>query len=86
MLYSTEYRPEILKYFDDYFNYGGLHESNSLSSKRDYILSVYQKIYLGDIATRYIVENNFALKVIFKKNCRECETANVYHRFYLVGS
>ena len=69
-----------MKYFDDYFNYGGLPESNSLSSKRDYILSVYQKIYLGDIATRYVVENNFALKVMFKKIAESVKQPMSYSR------
>ncbi len=80
MLYSTEYKSEILRYFDDYFNYGGLPESNSLSSKRDNILSVYQKIYLGDIATRYVVENNFALKVMFKKIAESVKQPMSYSR------
>ncbi|MCF8352793.1 MAG: ATP-binding protein, partial [Bacteroidales bacterium] len=36
-------------------------------SKRDYLTSVYQKIFLGDIAARHTVENTFALKILFKK-------------------
>ena len=30
-------------------------------------MSVYQKIYLGDIASRHKVENTFALRLMFKK-------------------
>ncbi len=66
-LYATGQRAEVLRHFDDYFHHGGLPEGAELSSKRDYLSSVYQKIYLGDIATRHAVENTFALKVLFKK-------------------
>lgn len=66
-LYATQQRSEILRAFDDYFHHGGFPEGAGLSSKRDYLSSVYQKIYLGDIATRHAVENTFALKVLFKK-------------------
>ena len=42
-------------------------EGALLASKRDYLSSVYQKIYLGDIAARHSIENTFALKLMFKK-------------------
>lgn len=79
-LYSTEYRSDILNKFDDYFNYGGFPEGASLSSKRDYLSSVYQKIYLGDIATRHTVENTFALKVLFKKIAESVKQPMSYTR------
>ncbi len=66
-LYATEQRSEVLRHFDDYFHHGGFPEGAELHSKRDYLSSVYQKIYLGDIATRHSIENTFALKVLFKK-------------------
>lgn len=66
-LYGTESRAEVLRMFNDYFSFGGFPEGASLASKRDYLSSVYQKIYLGDIAARHSIENTFALKVMFKK-------------------
>lgn len=66
-LYATECRAEVLRYFDDYFHFGGFPEGAELKAKRDYLTSVYQKIYLGDIATRHAVTNTFALRVLFKK-------------------
>ena len=66
-LLSTRGRAEVLQRFNDYFYYGGFPEGAELSAKRDYLTSVYQKIYLGDIATRNGIENTFALKVLFKK-------------------
>lgn len=66
-LLSTEAKAGILRKFNDYFYFGGLPEGAKLLVKRDYLTSIYQKIYLGDIATRHAVENTFALRVLFKK-------------------
>ena len=66
-LVATESKAEILRKFNDYFFFGGFPEGATLNAKRDYLTSVYQKIYLGDIATRHSIDNTFALRVLFKK-------------------
>lgn len=66
-LLSTEGKAEIARTFNDYFYFGGFPEGAALSTKRDYLTSVYQKIYLGDIAARHKVDNTFALRILFKK-------------------
>ena len=66
-LLATETKAEILRKFNDYFYYGGFPETVGLPVKRDYLTSVYQKIYLGDIAARHAIDNLFALRVLFKK-------------------
>lgn len=66
-LLSTEGKAEMLRKFNDYFYFGGFPEGADLAAKRDYLTSVYQKIYLGDISARHAVENTFALRVLFKK-------------------
>ena len=66
-LFATETKAGILRKFNDYFYYGGFPEGAEFSAKRDYLTSVYQKIYLGDIAARHAVENTFALRMLFKK-------------------
>jgi uncharacterized protein len=66
-LLSTEAKAEILRKFNDYFYFGGFPEGAELSSKRAYLTSVYQKIFLGDIAVRHAVGNTFALRILFKK-------------------
>ena len=66
-LFSTKEKAEILRKFNDYFYFGGFPEGAKFTAKRDYLTSVYQKIYLGDIATRHSVDNTFALRIMFKK-------------------
>ena len=60
-------RAAIQRYFAEYFRFGGFPEGATLASKRDYLTSVYQKIYLGDIAARNRIENTFALRILFRK-------------------
>jgi uncharacterized protein len=66
-LAATASKAEIWRKFNDYFFFGGFPEGATLNAKRDYLTSVYQKIYLGDIATRHSIDNTFALRVLFKK-------------------
>ena len=66
-LLTTIGKAEMLRSFNDYFHFGGFPEGATLLSKRDYLTSVYQKIFLSDIATRHSVNNTFALKVLFRK-------------------
>jgi predicted AAA+ superfamily ATPase len=64
---ATATRAILQHHFDEYLQYGGFPEGAHLRSKRDYLMSVYQKIYLGDIAARHRIENSFALRFLFKK-------------------
>ena len=67
ILLSTKGRADVLRQFNSYFYFGGFPEGAMLLSKRDYLTSIYQKIFLGDIVVRHSVENIFALKILFKK-------------------
>lgn len=66
-LSATESKAEVWKKFNDYFRFGGFPEGARFSAKRDYLTSVYQKIFLGDIATRHAIDNTLALRVLIKK-------------------
>lgn len=66
-LATTSGRAELQRNFAVFFRFGGFPEGAKLSSKRDYINSVYQKIYLGDIAARNRIENQFSLRILFRK-------------------
>lgn len=52
---------------EEYMCYGGVPECATYPAKTEYLMSVYQKIYLGDIASRHKIENTFALRLMFKK-------------------
>jgi len=79
-LLSTQGKADMLRNFNEYFNYGGLPETIMFSSKRDYLNSIYQKIYLGDIAARHSVSNLTALRVLFKKLAQSVNQPVSYNR------
>ena len=64
---TTSGRADVQRYFADYLRFGGFPEGAQLASKRDYLNSVYQKIYVGDIATRNKIDNLFSLRILFRK-------------------
>ena len=64
---TTFGRADVQRYFAEYFRFGGFPEGAQLASKRDYLNSVYQKIYIGDIATRNKIDNLFSLRILFRK-------------------
>lgn len=64
---TTAGRALIKNRFMEYMNHGGFPESALMPSKRDYLNSVYQKIYLHDIALRNDITNISGLRVMIKK-------------------
>lgn len=66
-LISTEGKARMMNRLNDYFHHGGFPECAMMKAKRDYLLSVYQKIYLNDIVARNGITNIFGLKVMAKK-------------------
>lgn len=64
---TTSSRGRLMRLFEEYFQFGGFPECATLPVKRDYLMSLYQKIFLGDIAARNKVDNVFALKVLIRK-------------------
>ncbi|MBV5343350.1 ATP-binding protein [bacterium] len=60
-------RFEIRKQFETYFYYGGFPEIQKFQDKRNWIDNLYQKIFYGDIISRYKIRNDYALKLMIKK-------------------
>lgn len=66
-LLTTKGRANMVKAYREYMAWGGLPESVGQQHKRDYVSSTYQKIYLGDIASRNRISNIAALRLLVKK-------------------
>lgn len=64
---TTKARGELMGLFEEYLQFGGFPECATLPVKRDYLMSLYQKIFLGEIAARHKIENIFALRILFRK-------------------
>lgn len=66
-LTATESKAHFMAAYREYFSWGGLPEAAKLPVKRNYLSSVYQKIYLGDIVQRNRISNPKLLQLLIKK-------------------
>ena len=64
---STKDRAVIMNLYNQYVEFGAFPELVDIRNKRDYLNSIYQTIYLGDIITRNKITNDFAIRLILKK-------------------
>ena len=78
-LLDMERRGAVIRAWDEYFRWGGLPESVNLTVKRNYLSSVFQKIYLNDIASNGKIPNLGTLRLMIKKlaeNVCQCVSYN----------
>lgn len=79
-LMSTNGKSLFLREYAEYMRWGGLPESVQLPVKRNYLSSVYQKIYLGDICTRNRITNPNLLRLMVKKLAESVKQPLSYSR------
>jgi predicted AAA+ superfamily ATPase len=60
-------RFEIIKHYEDYLKFGGFPELIKVDNKRDFLSSVYQKLFYGDLIARYGISNVNVLNLLVKK-------------------
>ena len=77
---STIGRSTVLREYGEYLRWGGLPESIGMPVKRNYISSVYQKIYLGDICSRNNISNPNLLRLLIKKIAESVKQPQSYSR------
>lgn len=86
-LLTTEGRAMVIRFFDEYLHYGGLPAAALLPAKRNYLSSVYQKIYMGDIIARNKITNVAGIRVLVKKMAESVCRPISYNRInYLLSS
>ena len=85
-LYTTTGRATIKNRFADYLQNGGFPECAGMASKRDYMNSVYQKIYLNDIASRNGISNLGGLRVMIKKLAESVKQPISFNRLAAIVS
>lgn len=66
-LIRTEGRARVVRCFEEYLHGGGLPAAALMPAKRDYLSSVYQKIYMGDIIARNKITNVAGIRVLVRK-------------------
>ena len=88
-LLATEGRANVVRHFNEYLLYGGLPAAALMPAKRNYLSSVYQKIYMGDIIARNKITNVAGIRVLVRKMaesvCRPISYNRINHLLSSVG-
>ena len=63
----SDLKNAVVRLSETYLTFGGLPEILDKTCKRPCISSLYQKIFFGDIVTRYAIRNDNALRLMIKK-------------------
>ena len=62
-----KHRKQIVRLADEYFRKGGLPETALMTNSRQWLSSLFSKIFFGDLVARHGIRNDFALKVLIRK-------------------
>jgi predicted AAA+ superfamily ATPase len=84
--YIFHHRTKITKAYETYFRFGGLPELVKIADKRAWLSNLYQKIFLGDLITRYQIRNAFALQVLIRKLAESVKQPTSFNRLAHVVS
>ncbi|WP_294606813.1 ATP-binding protein [uncultured Bacteroides sp.] len=81
-------RTEVVRTFSDYFNYGGLPELLLIETieKRQWLSNLFNKIFFGDLITRYSIRNDQAMRVLIRKLAESVKQPSSFNRLSNVVS
>lgn len=75
-------RAEIIRSFSEYFCYGGLPELELIGEveRRQWLSNLFNKIFFGDLITRYSIRNDLAMKVLIRKLAESVKQPSSFNR------
>ncbi|MDR2970906.1 MAG: ATP-binding protein [Bacteroidales bacterium] len=80
------FRTKINKAFEVYFRFGGLPEAVKVENKREWLSNLYQKVFFGDLISRYQIRNDFSLRVLIRKLAESVKQPSSFNRLANVVS
>ena len=75
-----KHRKQIVRLADEYFRKGGLPETALMPNSRQWLSSLFSKIFFGDLVARHGIRNDFALKVLIRKLAESVKQPLSYSR------
>lgn len=81
-----KYRKQIIRLADEYFHKGGLPETALMPNNRQWLSSLFSKIFFGDLVARHSIRNDFALKVLIRKIAESVKQPMSYSRMASIVS
>jgi len=85
---NAEYvcRKEIVRLSDEYFRKGGLPETALMDTPRQWLSSLFNKVFFGDLVARHNVRNAYALRVLIRKLAESVKQPLSYTRMASIVS
>lgn len=81
-----KHRKQIVRLADEYFRKGGLSETALMPNSRQWLSSLFSKIFFGDLVARHGIRNDFALKVLIRKLAERVKQPLSYSRMASIVS
>lgn len=81
-----KYRKDVVKLNEEYFRKGGLPETVQMKDNRQWLSSLYHKIFFGDLVARHKIRNDFALRVMIRKLAESVKQPLSYSRIASIVS
>ena len=81
-----KHRKQIVRLADEYFRKGGLPETALMTNSRQWLSSLFSKIFFGDLVARHGIRNDFALKVLIRKLAESVKQPLSYSRMASIVS
>lgn len=81
-----KHRKQIVRLADEYFRKGGLPETALMPNSRQWLSSLFSKIFFGDLVARHGIRNDFALKVLIRKLAESVKQPLSYSRMASIVS
>ncbi|MCQ2974105.1 MAG: ATP-binding protein [Bacteroidales bacterium] len=78
--YDNIFLSKLKREFQSYFYFGGFPELVNTNLKREWLSGLFQKIFLGDIISRYHIKNDDILKILLKKLAESTMQPTSYSR------
>lgn len=81
-----KFRKQIIRLADEYFQKGGLPETAMMTNSRQWLSSLFGKIFFGDLVARHGIRNDYSLKVLIRKLAESVKQPLSYSRMASIVS
>ena len=81
-----KHRKQIVRLADEYFRKGGMPETALMPNSRQWLSSLFSKIFFGDLVARHGIRNDFGLKVLIRKLAESVKQPISYSRMASIVS
>jgi len=71
---------DIVRFFNDYFYFGGFPELTNIVAKRAWLTGIYNKIFFSDIVVRNSIRNEAALRMTIRRLAESVKQPIAYNR------